>query len=57
VSKSEHVWPLRKQLKQLRVQDIQVIKMSQGQKNSRFVAWTFFTEEERVLWAEKWWDS
>ncbi|KPU83550.1 23S rRNA methyltransferase [Psychromonas sp. PRT-SC03] len=41
VSKSENIAPLKKLLKQLNVANVKVIKMQQGQKNSRFIAWSF----------------
>ncbi|AGH82094.1 23S rRNA mA1618 methyltransferase [Psychromonas sp. CNPT3] len=41
VSKSENIAPLKKLLKQLNVPKVQVIKMQQGQKISRFIAWSF----------------
>lgn len=44
VSKDEHIFPLRKRLKKLGACKIEVIKMKQGQKISRFIAWTFCNE-------------
>lgn len=41
VSKSENVSIIKKRLTQLGVKQINVVKMAQGQKISRFVAWTF----------------
>jgi 23S rRNA A1618 N6-methylase RlmF len=29
--------------------------MSQGQKNSRIVAWTFLDAAEKAQWAKDWW--
>lgn len=43
VSKSEHLPQLRRSLKQVPVSDVRVIEMSQGQKKSRVLAWTFAT--------------
>lgn len=35
--------------------EVRTIDMAQGQKVSRFVAWTFLTPEEQVVWkAERW---
>lgn len=41
VSKKDNVRPLIKQLETLKVKEHKVVKMSQGQKISRFVAWRF----------------
>lgn len=41
VSKSENIAPLKKLLTQLKASDIKVIKMAQGQKISRILAWQF----------------
>jgi len=41
VSKSENVSPIKKLLTQLGAKQIKVIKMAQGNKQSRFVAWCF----------------
>jgi 23S rRNA (adenine1618-N6)-methyltransferase len=41
VSKSENVIPINKLLTQLGAKQIKVVKMAQGQKISRFIAWTF----------------
>ena len=42
VSKSTNIPPLKKLLTQLAAKQIKVIKMSQGQKESRLIAWRFF---------------
>tara|TARA_R110001583_G_scaffold9945_7_gene46356 strand:- start:1709 stop:2623 length:915 start_codon:yes stop_codon:yes gene_type:complete len=41
VSKSENVSPIKKLLTQLGAKQIKVVKMAQGQKVSRFIAWNF----------------
>ncbi|NRB39238.1 MAG: 23S rRNA (adenine(1618)-N(6))-methyltransferase RlmF [Pseudomonadales bacterium] len=41
VSKKENIRPLKKLLLQCSAQKIEVVKMSQGQKISRFIAWHF----------------
>ncbi len=41
VSKSANIAPLKKLLTELAVEQIKVIKMSQGQKESRLIAWRF----------------
>ncbi len=45
VSKSENVKPLQQLLKQLNVAQMRIIEMSQGQKNTRVLAWRFDTDE------------
>ena len=41
VSKSENVSPIKKLLAQLGAKQVEVVKMAQGQKISRFIAWRF----------------
>ncbi|PKF61283.1 23S rRNA (adenine(1618)-N(6))-methyltransferase RlmF [Psychromonas sp. psych-6C06] len=41
VSKSENVAPIKKHLEGLGAKQIKVVKMAQGQKISRFIAWSF----------------
>jgi len=55
VSKSENVRPLKKLLNQLGVNQIEVIKMSQGQKISRLIAWSFLTSDQQKFWAQEYW--
>ncbi|WP_108650480.1 23S rRNA (adenine(1618)-N(6))-methyltransferase RlmF [Dongshaea marina] len=43
VSKSDNVRPLKRKLTQLGVKRLEVVKMSQGQKISRMLAWSFFS--------------
>ncbi|WP_246229509.1 RlmF-related methyltransferase [Mucilaginibacter humi] len=37
-------------LKFVKAAGIKTITMAHGQKTSRFVAWTFFTQEEQAEW-------
>lgn len=46
VSKAEHLPMLKKTLKKLGVTEFKVVTMSQGQKVSRFIGWTFWTRDE-----------
>ncbi|WP_320826865.1 23S rRNA (adenine(1618)-N(6))-methyltransferase RlmF [Reinekea sp.] len=46
VSKQEHIKALQKAIATLPVQDCRVVRMAQGQKNSRFLAWTFKTRAQ-----------
>ena len=50
VSKSAHIRLLQRMLKQVGAVEVQVCSMSQGQKQSRFLAWTFHTAEQRKAW-------
>lgn len=50
ISKKDNVRPMRKQLEKLGVKAIRVVEMSQGQKVSRFIAWSYMDEEERKAW-------
>lgn len=50
VSKKENVRPLQKQLVKLGAKRIEIHEMSQGQKKSRFVAWSFHTQLEQDSW-------
>ena len=50
VSKSDNVKPLQKILKQIGAKKIKVVNMSQGQKVSRLIAWSFLTDEQLAAW-------
>jgi 23S rRNA (adenine1618-N6)-methyltransferase len=50
VSNKEHVKSMQKSLKKLGATKIKVINMSQGNKISRVVAWTFLTDSEQKEW-------
>lgn len=52
VSKKEHVYPLTLQLKKANAKRIETIKMAQGNKISRFIAWSFHNEEEHLDWCD-----
>jgi len=49
VSKQEHIKVLQKSIAALPVQDCRVVSMAQGQKSSRFLAWTFKTRAQLAL--------
>jgi Predicted SAM-dependent methyltransferase len=49
VSKKESLTNIKKQLKKSSVTEYKIIPMAQGQKISRFVAWTFFDPKEREM--------
>jgi 23S rRNA (adenine1618-N6)-methyltransferase len=52
VSKSAHLKLLEAHLKELKVTYSKVVKMSQGQKISHFIAWSFLPETKRVAWLQ-----
>ncbi|MGH1416771.1 MAG: 23S rRNA (adenine(1618)-N(6))-methyltransferase RlmF [Pelagimonas sp.] len=49
VSKKDNLQPLARILKKARVADYKVVDMAQGQKTSRFIAWTFKTKKQRAI--------
>ena len=55
VSKKEHLAPLQATLKNLGVSAQQVVEMAQGNKQSRFIAWTFLTPAQQQLWRQHRW--
>ena len=55
VSKASNLPAIQTALKKAGVRESQVVDMSQGNKQSRFVAWTFHDKEQQQLWREKNW--
>ncbi|SFB98171.1 23S rRNA (adenine(1618)-N(6))-methyltransferase RlmF [Pseudoalteromonas denitrificans] len=55
VSKKENLMPLYKILKQANVAQFKTVDMAQGQKMSRFIAWSFLDKNERQVWAKESW--
>ncbi len=51
VSKGDNVRPMKKVLQQLGVSQCRVITMTQGQKISRLIAWSFLSPEQQASWA------
>ena len=47
VSKKDNLQPLARILRKAKVAETKVIDMAQGQKTSRFVAWTFKAPNQR----------
>lgn len=50
VSKKENLASLYKTLNKVNIVEVKTIDMSQGQKNSRLLAWTFQTEAQQKNW-------
>ncbi len=44
---------MRKNLQKAGAKEARVVEMQQGQKTSRFIAWTFLTQEERTDWIKQ----
>lgn len=55
VSKSENLKPLQIQLEKVGVVNQKIIEMSQGNKISRFVAWTFLQSKQKEAWRNYRW--
>lgn len=53
VSKKDNLQPLYKILRKAKVADFKVVEMAQGQKTSRFIAWTYMKENQRSLFANR----
>lgn len=50
VSKKENLKPIYRSLQNARAKKVATIEMAQGQKVSRFIAWTFLTAKQRQDW-------
>lgn len=57
VSKGGHIGPLKRLLARAEIKQLEVVKMSQGRKQSRFIAWSFLNSEQQESWAQKYWDN
>lgn len=55
ISKKENLPLIQAALKKARVQESRVVEMTQGQKTSRLVAWTFLDERQRAEWRSRRW--
>jgi 23S rRNA (adenine1618-N6)-methyltransferase len=50
VSKKENLKSIYKTLQKVNAVTVKTIEMAQGQKTSRFVAWTFLSEAQQKSW-------
>ena len=57
VSKSAHLSEVYYTLERAGAKDIRTVEMAQGQKQSRFVAWTFLSADEQSEWGKKRWKN
>ncbi len=55
VSKKENLPAIYAALKKVKAVDVRTVKMAQGKKVSRFVAWSFLDAETRSRWANSRW--
>ena len=55
VSRQAALPELKQVLKRLNVTQHKVVTMTQGQKSSRFIAWTFLTPEQQAVWRKLRW--
>ncbi|MCF7202001.1 23S rRNA (adenine(1618)-N(6))-methyltransferase RlmF [Pseudomonas oligotrophica] len=53
VSKGGNVEPLKARLQRAGAREVRVVDMAQGQKRSRFVAWSYLDGERRTAWLAK----
>jgi 23S rRNA (adenine1618-N6)-methyltransferase len=53
VSRQEHIHSLRRALQRAKATEVQVIHMSQGQKSSRLLAWTFMNPVQQRTWRDR----
>lgn len=57
ISKKEYVKAIELKLKEYQPTEVKIINMSQGQKSSRIMAWTFLTKKQKNIWSQTRWDS
>ncbi|NQZ79507.1 MAG: 23S rRNA (adenine(1618)-N(6))-methyltransferase RlmF [Colwellia sp.] len=50
ISKKDNLSAIKQALKKAKVVEIKIIKMAQGQKTSRFIAWSFLNKEQQQAW-------
>lgn len=55
VSRHENLSPIYKALRKVKAVEVKTIKMGQGTKISRFVAWTFLNDEQQEEWKKSRW--
>jgi len=55
ISKESRLKTVYQMLKKAKVLEIKTIKMAQGNKQSRIVAWTFLEKDDQINWANKRW--
>ncbi len=53
VSKKDNLKPLSKIMGNAKVADFRVVEMAQGQKTSRFIAWSYMNKKKRSLFVNR----
>ncbi|MGO1298293.1 MAG: 23S rRNA (adenine(1618)-N(6))-methyltransferase RlmF [Vibrio sp.] len=53
ISKKDNVRGMQKQLAKVGACDVRIVEMAQGQKISRFIAWSFQNAEQRKKWSQE----
>lgn len=57
VSKASNLPEIQQRLKKIGAFEVRVVQMGQGQKQSRFVAWTFHDAAEQAIWRTQRWTT
>jgi 23S rRNA (adenine1618-N6)-methyltransferase len=57
VAKGAHLASLKQQLRKVGALEVRTIAMAQGQKQSRFLAWTFLDGGQREAWRQERWST
>lgn len=57
ISKGSSIDDLGSFLREAGVQDLRMLNMSQGQKVSRFIAWTFLNKPQQKEWRKQRWQK
>ncbi len=55
IAKAAHLASLKQHLQKVGALDVRTVTMAQGQKQSRFLAWSFLDSEQRALWRREHW--
>lgn len=55
VAKKQHLPALQQQLREVGVTESRVVEMAQGNKQSRFICWSFLTPVQQQLWRQHRW--
>ena len=54
ISRSENLPAIYLELAKVKAVDVKTIEMKQGNKISRFVAWTFLNDAQQKAWKKHW---
>jgi 23S rRNA (adenine1618-N6)-methyltransferase len=55
ISKQSHLKAIESSIKNVSPTEFRIVEMKQGNKISRFVAWTFLSEAEKIAWMKSRW--